>query len=93
MDKWELKKKKSMQKAAAIKGRAKVWEDINGESKGVRKEGKTEEGEGEKGSGRRWVGDEEMGGAGGEGAGGTEVAEGVVQETSVAPAVQEDELL
>jgi hypothetical protein len=37
MDKWELKKAKSITKAASIKERAKMWDDINGESKSSKK--------------------------------------------------------
>ena len=99
MDKWELKKAKSIQKAATIKDRAKMWDDINGESKSKKnksafaalaedggEEGKTE---------RQWGGDEEMDEAG------TKESEvqsagkagGVEAPTSVAAPVEEDELL
>ncbi|KAJ4323689.1 hypothetical protein N0V94_001748 [Neodidymelliopsis sp. IMI 364377] len=37
MDKWELKKARSITKAASIKERAKMWDDINGESKSSKK--------------------------------------------------------
>ena len=37
MDKWELKKAKSIEKAASIKERAKLWEDVNEESEKVLK--------------------------------------------------------
>lgn len=40
MDKWEKKKAKSIEKARGIKDRAKVWDDINGESGKVVKKGK-----------------------------------------------------
>jgi len=40
MDKWEKKKTKSIEKARGIKDRAKVWDDINGESGRVVKKGK-----------------------------------------------------
>lgn len=37
MDKWELKKARSIEKAASIKERAKLWEDVNEESEKVLK--------------------------------------------------------
>ncbi|KAF1355903.1 hypothetical protein EJ07DRAFT_35912, partial [Lizonia empirigonia] len=64
MDKWELKKAKSITKAASIKGRAKMWDDINGESISSKKsafatlaeDGETEASKKE----REWVSDEDM---------------------------------
>jgi hypothetical protein len=38
MDKWELKKARSIEKAASIKERAKLWEDVNEESEKVLKQ-------------------------------------------------------
>ncbi|KAJ4372706.1 hypothetical protein N0V86_008070 [Didymella sp. IMI 355093] len=101
MDKWEKKKAKSIEKARGIKDRAKLWDDINGESvKGVKK-GKGAfaqlEGEGDevdKNGKSVWVdvGDadmeEDVGTAQTVGEPADEAAP-----TSVAPAVEEDELL
>jgi hypothetical protein len=99
MDKWELKKAKSIQKAATIKDRAKLWDDINGESKSKKNKSAfavlAEDGGEESKSGRQWGGDEEMDEAstkegkvqdGGK-------AEGVEASASVAMPVEEDELL
>lgn len=95
MDKWEAKKKKSIEKAGVIKGRAKMWEEVNGESVGRKKGGEKsfevleseEAGKGGNKGPRFGFGDEEM----------EEV--GVVDQgedkagLSVAPPVVEDELL
>lgn len=98
MDKWEKKKAKSIEKARGIKERAKVWDDINGESVSVVKKGKSfaalaEDGDEEKkGKESVWVdvGDDEMDDAEKNGA-----VQAVEPEktTSVAPPVEEDELL
>ncbi|KAF1922857.1 uncharacterized protein M421DRAFT_10209 [Didymella exigua CBS 183.55] len=76
MDKWEKKKAKSLDKARGIKDRAKVWEEVNGESgRAVRGKAKggEEEGldglEGLEGRGKSvWV-DVDEGEGEGEGAG------------------------
>lgn len=100
MDKWELKKAKSITKAASIKERSKMWDDINGESISSKKsafatlaeDGETEASKKE----REWVSDEDMDEAA--------TKEGAVQSESKpvevavpasAPAapVEEDELL
>lgn len=66
MDKFELKKQKSIEKAGAIKGRAKVWEEVNDESVKGKKGGAKSafavlaEGDGEGRKGVKWVGDEVM---------------------------------
>ena len=92
MDKWELKKAKSIQKAATIKERAKQWEDVNVEGKEKKKSAFAVLAEGgEEGkNGRAWAGsgEEKM----------DEVAvqdDGKAAEktTSVAQPVEEDELL
>ncbi|KAF2627341.1 hypothetical protein BU25DRAFT_368253 [Macroventuria anomochaeta] len=96
MDKWELKKAKSIQKAASIKDRAKVWDDINGDSKGRQKSAfaaLAEERE-ERERVRAWGGEEEMGEAAKEGAAKSQGELGDDKApTSVAAPVEEDELL
>lgn len=89
MDKWEAKKKKSIEKAATIKERAKLWEDVNGESvKGKKSAFSVLAEEGEAGKKRVW-GDAEMGDVQG-----AEVPEDKGGEvSSVAAPVVEDELL
>ena len=65
MDKWELKKAKSLQKAASIKERAKMWDDINSDSVSKKKKSafaalaEDDETEASKKE-REWVSDEEM---------------------------------
>ncbi|KAJ4990866.1 hypothetical protein SVAN01_03655 [Stagonosporopsis vannaccii] len=97
MDKWELKKKKSIEKAGMMKGRAKMWEEVNGESVRGKKGGEksafavlAEGGEAEGRKGSRWVGDEEMGDANG---GGEETSGVAGAADGVAPPAEEDELL
>ncbi|KAF3032701.1 hypothetical protein E8E12_000561 [Didymella heteroderae] len=99
MDKWEKKKAKSIEKARGIKERAKVWDDINGDAEGVvGKKGKgafaglQDEGDELDKNGKSvWVdmkeGDAEM-----DEVAGSETGEDKVV-ASVAPAVEEDELL
>lgn len=89
MDKWEAKKKKSIEKAATIKERAKLWEDVNGESvKGKKSAFSVLAEEGEAGKKRVW-GDAEMGDVQG-----AEVPEDKGGEvSSVAAPVAEEELL
>jgi hypothetical protein len=100
MDKWELKKAKSIERAASIKERAKLWDEINGESKSAKKSAfamlaehnETEESNKD----RDWVSDNDMDDE-------TATKEGAVQsegkpvqaaapENATAP-VEEDELL
>lgn len=95
MDKWELKKAKSIQKATTIKERAKQWEDVNGESKAKKKSAfaALAEDDGTHGGKqeRAWIGDDEMEDAA--------ASEGVVQnegkavEAAASAPVEEDELL
>lgn len=93
MDKWELKKAKSIQKAATIKERAKQWEDVNVEGKEKKKSAFAVLAEGgEEGkNGRAWagIGDEKMDEAAVQDDG--KAAEKTT--TSVAQPVEEDELL
>ncbi|KZM27497.1 uncharacterized protein EKO05_0005266 [Ascochyta rabiei] len=64
MDKWELKKAKSITKAASIKERAKLWDDINGEStSGKKSASATLADDNETAASkkeREWVSDEDM---------------------------------
>lgn len=99
MDKWELKKAKSLQKAAQIKERSKLWDDINGESTTSKKKSafatlaELDESEAAKKE-REWVSDDEMDDTAAK-------ADAVQSEekpvdaaaASVAPPVAEDELL
>ncbi|KAF2995673.1 hypothetical protein E8E13_002543 [Curvularia kusanoi] len=89
MDKWELKKAKSIEKAASIKDRAKMWEDINGESEQKKKKSAfavlAEEGGAAKE--RVWGGDAVMDESVGVS------AEKPAEASSVAAPVVEDELL
>lgn len=102
MDKWELKRAKSITKAASIKERAKLWDDINGDSQSKKKKSAfatLAEGDDETEASkkeREWVSDEDMDEAAtNEGAVQTESkpVEAAAPESAPAAAVQEDELL
>jgi hypothetical protein len=96
MDKWEKKKAKSIEKAKGIKERAKVWDEVNEiDVKKSKKKGTfaglEDEGDELDAKGRSvWVdvkeGDAEMDEVAGKETGGEKVE-------SVAPVVEEDELL
>lgn len=90
MDKWALKKARSIVKAGRIKERAKVWDEVNGESVSVKRKGDlggTAEEKLRKES--VWVDVE-----GGDVEGDVDVEDADVDlQESVQPAVDEDELL
>jgi len=104
MDKWELKRAKSITKAASIKERAKMWDDINGESVSRKKSAfatlaEDDETEASKKE-REWVSDEEMdeaatkeGAVQGAVQSESKPVEAAVPESAPAAAVEEDELL
>ncbi|KAF9700262.1 hypothetical protein EKO04_001798 [Ascochyta lentis] len=102
MDKWELKRAKSITKAASIKERAKLWDDINGESTSRKKSAFATLAEGNETEAskkeREWVSDEDMDEAAAAAKEAAVQSEGKPAEAAApvsAPAapVQEDELL
>ena len=99
MDKWELKKVKSIQKAATIKERAKMWDDINDGSRSKKKSAfaalAEDDGSEANMKERGWVSDEEMDEPATKEAAVHSAGKPVeaAAPTSVAAPVEEDELL